>query len=70
MVFVVFSLVFGLCVIFVMPPLRGPDEIAHFLRIYSYTRIAKLTVAQAMCMIEFSEATSSAGSSCDHACEE
>ena len=41
-----FSLVFGLCVIFVMPPLRGPDEIAHFLRIYSYTRGELLPAAE------------------------
>ena len=45
-VFVVFSLVFGLSVIFVMPPLRGPDEIAHFLRIYSYTRGELLPAAE------------------------
>ena len=29
---------FGVVTVFVVPPLRGPDEIAHFLRIYSYTR--------------------------------
>src|SRR5262245_32460447 len=45
-VFVVFSLMFGLSVIFVMPPLRGPDEIAHFLRIYSYTRGDLLPTAE------------------------
>ena len=45
-VFVVLSLVFGLSVIFVMPPLRGPDEIAHFLRIYSYTRGELLPAAE------------------------
>ena len=44
--FVVFSLVFGLSVIFAMPPLRGPDEIAHFLRIYSYTRGELLPAAE------------------------
>ena len=44
--FVVFSLLFGLSVIFVMPPLRGPDEIAHFLRIYSYTRGELLPAAE------------------------
>jgi hypothetical protein len=32
------SLSFGSAVIVVDPPLRGPDEISHFLRIYSYTR--------------------------------
>jgi hypothetical protein len=37
-IFVLLSLVFGSAIILVMPPLRGPDEIAHFLRIYSYTR--------------------------------
>ena len=37
-VFVLLSLAFGSAITFVMPPLRGPDEIAHFLRIYSYTR--------------------------------
>jgi hypothetical protein len=45
-IFVVFSLVFGLSVIFVTPPLRGPDEIAHFLRIYSYTRAELLPAAE------------------------
>jgi hypothetical protein len=37
-VFVVFSLAFGSIIIFVNPPLRGPDEISHFLRIHSYAR--------------------------------
>jgi hypothetical protein len=37
-VFVFLSLTFGSLVIFVVPPLRGPDEISHFLRIYSYAR--------------------------------
>src|SRR6266571_135882 len=37
-VFVLLSLVFGSAISVVVPPLRGPDEIAHFLRIYSYTR--------------------------------
>ena len=37
-VFILFSLVFGSAIVFIVPPLRGPDEIAHFLRIYSYTR--------------------------------
>jgi len=36
--FVLLSLAFGSAIIFVVPPLRGPDEIAHFLRIYSYAR--------------------------------
>src|SRR6266699_6152754 len=37
-IFVLLSLVFGVATAFVVPPLRGPDEIAHFLRIHSYTR--------------------------------
>jgi hypothetical protein len=37
-VFVLLSLAFGSAITFVVPPLRGPDEIAHFLRIYSYAR--------------------------------
>src|SRR4029078_9620472 len=36
-VFALLSLFFGSAIIFVNPPLRGPDEISHFLRIYSYT---------------------------------
>ena len=32
------SLAFGLAIIVVNPPLRGPDEISHFLRIHSYAR--------------------------------
>jgi uncharacterized membrane protein len=37
-IFVLLSLVFGVATAFVVPPLRGPDEIAHFLRIHSYAR--------------------------------
>jgi uncharacterized membrane protein len=37
-VFVLLSFAFGSAISVVVPPLRGPDEIAHFLRIYSYTR--------------------------------
>src|SRR5436853_377763 len=37
-VFVLVSIVFGSAVGVAVPPLRGPDEIAHFLRIYSYAR--------------------------------
>ena len=37
-VFLILSLAFGSIIIFADPPLRGPDEIAHFLRIYSYAR--------------------------------
>jgi uncharacterized membrane protein len=33
-VFVAFSLFFGTLVLFATPPLRGPDETAHFLRAY------------------------------------
>jgi uncharacterized membrane protein len=36
--FALLSVAFGSLVIFVTPPLRGPDEISHFLRIYSYSR--------------------------------
>jgi uncharacterized membrane protein len=38
LVFVLLSLAFGSAISLVVPPLRGPDEIAHFLRIYSYAR--------------------------------
>jgi uncharacterized membrane protein len=37
-VFVLVSIVFGSAIVLVLPPLRGPDEIAHFLRIHSYAR--------------------------------
>jgi len=37
-VFIVLSLAFGGFIISGTPPLRGPDEISHFLRIYSYAR--------------------------------
>src|SRR5262249_17320005 len=37
-IFVLLSLTFGSIIVFVNPPLRGPDEIAHFLRIDSYAR--------------------------------
>src|SRR5438874_5977681 len=37
-VFALLSLFFGSAIIVVNPPLRGPGEISHFLRIYSYTR--------------------------------
>jgi uncharacterized membrane protein len=36
--FVLFSFAFGSAISIVVPPLRGPDEIAHFLRIYSYAQ--------------------------------
>jgi Predicted membrane protein (DUF2142) len=37
-IFIILSIVFGSLIAFATPPLRGPDEIAHFLRIYSYVR--------------------------------
>jgi hypothetical protein len=37
-VFIVLSLAFGIGISLIVPPLRGPDEIAHFLRIHSYAR--------------------------------
>jgi hypothetical protein len=37
-VFASLSLAFGSAIIVVNPPLRGPDEISHFLRIHSYAR--------------------------------
>src|SRR6266704_7043579 len=45
-VFIALSLAFGSLIIFVTPPLRGPDEIAHFLRIYSYARGELLPVTE------------------------
>ncbi|TYO68556.1 DUF2142 domain-containing protein [Bradyrhizobium hipponense] len=45
-VFTLFSLFFGSAIIVVNPPLRGPDEISHFLRIYSYTRGEFLPVTE------------------------
>jgi Predicted membrane protein (DUF2142) len=45
-VFVLFSFAFGSAISVVVPPLRGPDEIAHFLRIYSYTRGGLLPAAE------------------------
>ena len=44
--FLFLSLAFGSLVIFVLPPLRGPDEISHFLRIYSYARGELLPAAE------------------------
>src|SRR5258705_6535940 len=37
-VFALLSLAFGSVIIVINPPLRGPDEISHFLRIHSYER--------------------------------
>src|SRR6266516_2506766 len=45
-VFILFSLAFGSAISIVVPPLRGPDEIAHFLRIYSYTQGGLLPVTE------------------------
>jgi hypothetical protein len=36
--FIIFSFAFGSAISVVVPPLRGPDEVAHFLRIHSYAR--------------------------------
>jgi hypothetical protein len=44
--FVLLPLAFGSIIIFANPPLRGPDEIAHFLRIYSYSRGELLPVTE------------------------
>src|SRR5438034_3192528 len=46
LVFVLLSLAFGSAISLVVPPLRGPDEIAHFLRIYSYARGGLLPVTE------------------------
>src|SRR6201981_4213010 len=46
LVFLLLSFVFGSAISVVVPPLRGPDEIAHFLRIYSYTRGGLLPAAE------------------------
>ena len=40
------SLAFGSLVAIVIPPLRGPDEISHFLRIYAYARGELLPAAE------------------------
>jgi uncharacterized membrane protein len=40
------SILFGSIIIFVNPPLRGPDEIAHFLRIHSYMHGELLPAAE------------------------
>jgi uncharacterized membrane protein len=37
-IFALLSLAFGSIIVFANPPLRGPDELAHFLRIYAYAR--------------------------------
>jgi hypothetical protein len=45
-VFALLSLAFGSAIIVANPPLRGPDEISHFLRIYSYSRGELLPTAE------------------------
>src|SRR6266496_4105802 len=45
-VFILLSFVFGSAISVVVPPLRGPDEIAHFLRIYSYASGGLLLVTE------------------------
>ena len=45
-IFVLLSLAFGSVVSLVTPPLRGPDEISHFLRIYAYARGELLAAAE------------------------
>jgi Predicted membrane protein (DUF2142) len=45
-VFALLSLAFGSAIVVANPPLRGPDEISHFLRIYSYTRGELLPAAE------------------------
>jgi hypothetical protein len=45
-VFILLSFAFGAAISVVVPPLRGPDEIAHFLRIYSYARGEVLPVTE------------------------
>jgi hypothetical protein len=44
--FLLFSFAFGSAISIVVPPLRGPDEIAHFLRIYSYAQGGLLPVTE------------------------
>jgi hypothetical protein len=45
-IFALLSFAFGFAISGVIPPLRGPDEIAHFLRIYSYTPGGLLPAAE------------------------
>src|SRR5260370_2032217 len=50
--FALLSLFFGSAIIIVNPPLRGPDEISHFLRLYSSARgdlrpVTEINAAQA-----------------------
>ena len=46
LIFILASVAFGAAISTVVPPLRGPDEIAHFLRIYSYARGMVLPAAE------------------------
>jgi hypothetical protein len=45
-VFALLSLAFGSAIIVANPPLRGPDEISHFLRIHSYSRGELLPITE------------------------
>src|SRR6202521_3793907 len=45
-VFALLSLFLRSAIIVINPPLRGPDEISHFLRIYSYIRGELLPVTE------------------------
>src|SRR5215211_857779 len=44
--FIILSIAFGSLITIVTPPLRGPDEISHFLRIYAYARGELLPAAE------------------------
>jgi len=44
--FVFLSIAFGSLTAIATPPLRGPDEVSHFLRIYSYARGELLPAAE------------------------
>ena len=44
--FIILSISFGSLITIVTPPLRGPDEISHFLRTYSYARGELLPAAE------------------------
>jgi hypothetical protein len=57
-VFILLSLVFGTLIVFATPPLRGPDEIAHFLRICSYVRGTCFRLLRRMAVRGFSSSMS------------
>jgi len=44
--FIILSTAFGSLITIATPPLRGPDEISHFLRIYAYARGELLPAAE------------------------